>query len=123
MKEIEKAMVRAIRNNEGFKRDNTQVSKVNTTENGYCQYVWLFDNRIATLHFASNGLLSHIDFSMCGWGSVTTRSRLNALFNLFIPLRPLNQSKGVQHFDDMPLAENARYRFTLQDAGWKVEML
>ena len=69
MKEIEKKMVAAIRNGKNFNGSNTQVE---CQSNGNI-YVYLFGNCI---YKVVNGKGY---FNLCGWNSVTTRSRLNAL--------------------------------------------
>ena len=69
MREIEKKMVAAIRNGKNFNGNNTQVE---CQSNGNI-YVYLFGNCIYKI---VNGKAR---FNLCGWNSVTTRSRLNAL--------------------------------------------
>lgn len=69
MREIEKKMVAAIRNTKNFNGNNTQVE---CQSNGSI-YVYLFGNCIYKI---VNGKTY---FNLCGWNSVTTRSRLNAL--------------------------------------------
>lgn len=69
MKEIEMKMVAAIRNGKNFNGNNTQVE---CQSNGNI-YVYLFGNCIYKI---VNGKAR---FNLCGWNSVTTRSRLKAL--------------------------------------------
>lgn len=58
----------------------------NTTTNGTT--VWLHRNAIAWKY---NGT---VEFSLCGWNTVTTRDRLNHIFNAFgLPIR-VCQIKG-----------------------------
>jgi hypothetical protein len=69
MRQIEKQMLAAIRNGKNFQSSNTEVE---CQSNGRI-YVYLFDNCIYKI---VNGKPY---FSLCGWNSVTIRSRLNAL--------------------------------------------
>jgi hypothetical protein len=45
-----------------------------------------------------------ISMTLCGWGTVTTRDRLNTLCQLLIDRRPFHQVKHVQHFDERPIS-------------------
>ena len=69
MRQIEKQMLAAVRNGRSFNGNNTEVE---TQSNGNT-YVYLFGNCI---YKVVNGKSY---FNLCGWNSVTTRSRLNAL--------------------------------------------
>ncbi len=83
MKEIEKKMVAALRNGTNFNGNNTQVE---CQPNGN-SFVHLFGN---TIYKVVNGKAY---FSLAGWNTVTTRSRLNALgVNV-------NQRKGTPHYN------------------------
>lgn len=68
MKEIEKKMVDAVDNGRNFTGNNTTVRH----EDGNT-YVYLFGNLIYKI------VDGKAQFSMCGWNTTTTRSRLNAL--------------------------------------------
>ncbi len=69
MRQIEKRMCAAVRERRNWKESNTEVRRV---EGG--TGVYLHGNNIAT--FYDNG---ERFFSLAGWNTVTTRSRLNAL--------------------------------------------
>ena len=68
MRQIEKRMVEAVENGVNFYRDNTQVE-----QKGGNTYVYLFGNLIWEREDGKES------FTLHGWNSVTTRSRLNAL--------------------------------------------
>lgn len=68
MRKIEKEMVDAVKNGRNFTGNNTTVRH----EDGNT-YVYLFDNLIYKI------VDGKAQFSMCGWNSTTTHSRLNAL--------------------------------------------
>lgn len=70
MKKIEKEMLQAWNNRKDFTGANTRV--YNNSKGVTC--VYLFDNLIATKDAAGV-----IKFTLAGWNTVTTRSRLNAL--------------------------------------------
>ena len=69
MKNIEKEMLKAFNNRQDFKGANTRV-----INNNGVTYVYLFDDLIATKDYSGN-----IKYTLAGWNTVTTRSRLNAL--------------------------------------------
>ena len=60
--------------------------------------VYLHGNRIAW--HESNG---DISMTLAGWGSPTTRERLNGLCMLLIDKRPFNQREHEQYYDDTPI--------------------
>lgn len=68
MRKIEEEMLEAIRKQRNFKRGNTRVRTGRNFSN-----VYLHGNHIAIITATTK------KFNMCGWNSVTTRSRLNAL--------------------------------------------
>ena len=76
MRKIEMKMNQAIRSQENFKLDNTRVE----VKTDYVQ-VFLHDNLIAEL--ARDG--TEIRLDNCGYLTVTTKSRLNAICNEFAP--------------------------------------
>ena len=86
MRQIEKEMRYALRNGENFHSNNTTV----THDNGN-SYVYLFGNLI---YKVVNGKAY---FSLAGWNTNTTRSRLNALgVNV-------SQKKGTPHYNGKPI--------------------
>ena len=65
-------MNRAIVNKNDWSNSNTQVEYNSSTD---CSAVFLHNNRIATYDYKNEAL----KLSSCGWQSVTTKSRLNAI--------------------------------------------
>ena len=72
MRKIEQQMNRAIVNKNDWSNSNTVVEYNSNTD---CSTVYLHNNRIATVDHNTNAL----KLSSCGWQSVTTKSRLNAI--------------------------------------------
>ena len=76
MRKIERQINFAISNRGNWSSSNTQVSY---NENTNCSSVLLHGHQIATLDHHSNAL----KLSSCGYQTVTTKSRLNALLSEF----------------------------------------
>ena len=74
MRKIEQQMNRAISNKSNWSSSNTQVSYNDFTN---CSEVRLHGHHIAT--FDHN--LRAVKISSCGWQTVTTKSRLNAILS------------------------------------------
>ena len=72
MRQIEKQMNFAVSNKGNFCKANTQVSY---NENTNCSQVYLHGHQIATYDHNTQAL----KMSSCGYETVTTKSRLNAL--------------------------------------------
>ena len=72
MRQIEKQMNFAVSNKGNFKKANTEVSY---NENTNCSQVYLHGHQIATYCHNTKAL----KLSSCGYETVTTKSRLNAL--------------------------------------------
>ena len=77
MRKIEQQMNRAIVNKNNWSNSNTQVNYNSNTD---CSAVYLHGNQIATVDHNTNAL----KLSSCGWHSVTTKSRLNAILQELI---------------------------------------
>ncbi len=75
MRKIEKQMQDAIRNKVNWSSGNTTVFNDNEGN----QFVTLHGNLIATI---SN--FGDIKLSSCGWQTSTTKSRLNAILDVFL---------------------------------------
>ena len=75
MRKIEKEMQNALRNKVNWSKANTSVS----VDNEGNQFVTLHGNLIAQI---SN--FGDIKLSSCGWQTVTTKSRLNAILDTFL---------------------------------------
>ena len=70
-------MNRAIVNKNSWSNSNTFVDYNSNTD---CSAVYLHGNQIATVDHNTNAL----KLSSCGWHSVTTKSRLNAILSELI---------------------------------------
>ena len=74
MRKIEQQMNRAIANRTDWSSSNTRVEFNDSTN---CSNVFLHNHRIATVNHATNA----VKLSSCGWQTVTTKSRLNAILS------------------------------------------
>lgn len=70
MRNIEVAMLDAIRNRKDWRSSNTQTKHVADTD---CTFVWLHNNLIAKV------TPQFVEICDCGWQTPTTKSRLNAI--------------------------------------------
>lgn len=78
MRQIEKKMVAAIKARKNFKSGNTEVTMTRNEHLGKCTaMVYLHDNLIAKISFGPENVVAQ--FTLAGWNTNTTRSRLNAL--------------------------------------------
>ena len=74
MRKIERAMNFAISNKGNWSSSNTQVTFNESTN---CSNVFLHGHNIATVDHSTNA----VKVSSCGWQTVTTKSRLNAILD------------------------------------------
>jgi len=74
MRKIERAMNFAISNKGNWSSSNTQVTFNESTN---CSSVFLHGHNIATVDHSTNA----VKVSSCGWQTVTTKSRLNAILS------------------------------------------
>ena len=74
MRKIERQMNFAISNKGNWSSSNTQVSFNDSTN---CSSVFLHGHNIATVDHSTNA----VKVSSCGWQTVTTKSRLNAILS------------------------------------------
>ena len=72
MRKVEQQMNRALSNKNNWAGSNTTVSYNDSTN---CSSVYLHGHQIATLDHSTNAL----KLSSCGYETVTTKSRLNAI--------------------------------------------
>ena len=72
MRKLEKQMNHALSNKNNWAGSNTSVSYNDSTN---CSSVYLHGHQIATLDHSTNAL----KLSSCGYETVTTKSRLNAI--------------------------------------------
>lgn len=78
MRKIEEQMVAAIKARKNFKSGNTKVTMTRSEHLGTCTaMVYLHANLIAKISFGPDNVVAQ--FTMAGWNTNTTRSRLNAL--------------------------------------------
>ena len=76
MRKIEQQMNRAIANKADWSSSNTRVEYNNSTD---CSSIYLHGHQIATYDHNNQA----VKLSSCGWQTVTTKSRLNALLSEF----------------------------------------
>lgn len=83
MRKIEQAMLEAIKSNQNWKRDNTEVQY---WQAGFSK-VLLHGNHIATIYKDS------VSFSFAGWQTPTTKSRISCILHTFA-CHGVGQTKG-----------------------------
>ena len=76
---------------EAFKAGRRLTIKRTATDGNY---VWLHGNTIAY-----RGEHGEVYVTLAGWGSPTTRDRLNAICDAYGRGRPFSQKRFVQYFD------------------------
>ena len=108
MRKIEQKMISALRAGRSFSLQNTSVSKRQRIAGGYSQSVHLHGNQIATLEFNHEKAREPFAIfgTLAGWGTVTTRSRLNAICCEFTGRSRFGQKQGAQQFDNDEVTEN-----------------
>ena len=109
MRKIEQEMVQAIRARKNWIKGNTEVCipKGNAAEDLGIINVYLHGNRIARF-YPEEGW----KFSLAGWPTPTTRSRVNAMLK---ELRP--GMHIVQNFGKQLLLERDQWRY-ISDTEW-----
>ena len=96
MRKIEQEMNSAIRYRRNFSKANTSVRCFKTNGVTTDVDVFLHGNHIASLDTATNQLT----IKDGGWQSVTTKSRLNALLDEFVPSAGIFQKDWVWYLSD-----------------------
>ena len=97
MRKIEEEMNRAIRYRRNFSKANTSVRCFKNRDGITTEMdVFLHGNHIASLDTATNQLT----IKDGGWQSVTTKSRLNALLDEFVPSAGIFQKDWVWYLSD-----------------------
>jgi len=86
-RKISREAAEALANGTVFKRSNTEVVG---------RELFLHGNKIAWLPPRGDKLY----LCMCGWGSVTTRERLNAVMDEFYLNNKFSQRDGEQYYGD-----------------------
>ena len=108
MRKIEERMVEALQQGKSLSLANTRVTRRQKTEVGNASTVYLHGNLIAVVYWNEHRKgpmnraysVDSIDCTLAGWGTVTTRSRLNAICRGFGMASRFGQRKGQQYFDD-----------------------
>ena len=96
MRKIEQEMNAAIRYRRNFSKANTSVRCFKTNGVTTDVDVFLHGNHIASLDTATHKLT----IKDGGWQSVTTKSRLNALLDEFVPSMGIFQKDWVWYLSD-----------------------
>ena len=97
MRKIERDMNTAIRYRRNFSKANTSVRCFKNRDGITTEMdVFLHGNHIASLDTATNQLT----IKDGGWQSVTTKSRLNALLDEFVPSAGIFQKDWVWYLSD-----------------------
>ena len=96
MRKIEQEMNSAIRYRRNFSKANTSVRCFKTNGVTTDVDVFLHGNHIASLDTATHKLT----IKDGGWQSVTTKSRLNALLDEFVPSMGIFQKDWVWYLSD-----------------------
>lgn len=87
MRVIEKQLVEAIRAKKHFRSGNTSFDGNSD--------VRLYGNLIAVVQYDAKGEVSQVKWTLAGWPTVTTRSRINALARAF-GCKGVYQEKHIQ---------------------------
>ena len=112
MRKIEQQMVEAINSGKSFSLGNTRVTALDRLNQSG---VYLHGNLIAVFTWKYHGLgilrnpsytLERVRCTLAGWGTVTTRSRLNAICQGLGMASRFGQRKGQQIFDDQVISSN-----------------
>lgn len=96
MRVIERKMVAAIQNGRSMRNGNTEVR----CNDGGKWCVLLHGNLIA------DGDATSFSFTLAGWNTPTTRSRVNALLRAFTPNGGVYCRKFVPHYNDQEIGSN-----------------
>ena len=108
MRKIEEQMVAAIKARKNFKSGNTEVKM---TRNEYLctctAMVYLHGNIIANISFGPENVVAQ--FTMAGWNTNTTRSRLNA-FGVGI-----SQCNWAPYHNGKAISSKGWYTFDYED--------
>lgn len=97
MRKIEQAMVAAVIEKRNWKSGNSEVSVEKNSDGSEVINVYLHRNPIASL-VLRQGEEDVIHVSLGGWGSVVSRSRVNALLQGIVPGAWVYQKGGNQFF-------------------------
>lgn len=82
-RKIEIEMLRALRHRRAWAKDNTRVVPDYRQDGKPLALVYLHDNHIATLGYGDVNRVVSLSWTMAGWATRTTASRLNAILGEF----------------------------------------
>ena len=113
MRKIERQMVHAI--NCPGKRWNNSNTKVRWSDDQTYVEVLLHDHIIASINWAKNRAV----ISACGWETVTTKSRLNAILSDLVPGARINAKNFEWFFTYNDKTEKLQVKFRVAAARGK----
>ena len=99
MKKITQNAINAFYNKSNFNQSNTSVIYGDITGNDV-SHLYLFNNHIAQYNHDTKVL----KINLCGWGSVTTRERLNGLSGVSI-----GQTNFIQYLNGVELVDLSKW--------------
>lgn len=117
MRKIEQNMVAAIQSGKEFHCDNTEVSsRAKCGPDLYRCTVKLHGNEILRIYFTGNGSMYPVNFqfSLAGWNTRTTRSRINAAINAFCD----GTKYGLTNVKGNPNIWNGDKLMRINDINW-----
>ena len=121
MRKVSKEIAEAFIENKNKVMSNTRICPVSDWVSNGEMGVYLHDNKIAWWEnnhpYKNKHGNIHLSFCLCGWGTLTTRERLNAIFSyVFFPKSDsvyLKQIKGEQNLfindKQIKINENLNY--------------
>ena len=63
---------------------------------------------------------TRLELTMCGWGTPTTRERLNGICDMFGFGRPFSQSKCFQYYNNTKIADTDRILIDTTDGKFTI---
>ncbi len=121
MRKIEEKLVEALRAGKAWKSGNTQVSAREKILAGYRAVVSLHGHPIAKLEFLHAGGPSrpfHIQVSLAGYNTQTTRSRITALLAAFMRVGRWPDGTGVSTKQGQAYLHDANGKRPIEDNEW-----
>jgi hypothetical protein len=82
-RKIEQEMVAALRKRRAWRQDNTEVQLDRRQDGKPLALVFLHGNHIATLGYDEAGKVMSLSWTLAGWETRTTVSRINAILEAF----------------------------------------
>ena len=99
MKKITRQAVEAFARFETYRNGNTAVERLETESGKRLAVMILHGHRIASYDGRT------INMNMCGWGTPTTRERLNGICNYF-GLEGFSQRNHTQYYGEQAIESN-----------------